>query len=835
MRFLYYWLDFVAGYWLQIHLRKAQTTLVVGERYFPDVLVHPERYGFAVPNWLMRLAAACVPSPDLTILLDADPEVIHARKAELTPATLAAQLAAYESELRHWGKTVTVQTDVGTESVAQQISELILEECARRTAGRLEKYDRRSRWRAFPSRGQPKIWVSDRDTVSNALHLLHPFSPWARVVKATVTRLPEALTRPFTRSLDAGTAERLESLSRTIRTTLGREGLAVSFCTGTPGLHRKLTAQASERGNIISYVKIADDEATAALLSREVEMIAWLEGRDRTAAVVPRVLSVESCGPRRLLFLSAPPRPGTRRPLQPDEKDGRFLRELAALGSRTIATDEALDAMDFDVLIGRVRAADPSAANALNEVRNVISKVLATTGVRVVACHGDYAPWNTLELRDGSLYVFDWEYGSTAAPALTDLFHRVLMPCRLVLHHSPEAIVDRLLELHRDPALAPVFKESRVEPALARAYLLLYLVGLAAREVSNAGTVGAFLAQAIRRALEAFPYPVRRQNVLVAAYACEPGGGSEPGVGWNMCEAISRDHNVWVITRRNNRERIEKALAQCPNPNLHFHYADLPYWARFWKKGGRGIRTYYYLWQFAALREAWLMRRSVRFDLAHHVTFVNNYVFTFLGLLPTPFVWGPIGSHPILPRQLTPRWTALVRDRARHYAQVLFRAIDPLFLLCVCRARLIIGINPDLGRRFPVSVFGRQKFLTHTAIGVEYPHSDASARTVGDTTLRILSVGRLVPLKGFHLAIRAFSRLVQRGCDASLTIVGEGPDKRRLQKLAAQVGVDTSVEFIPWLPRSEVLAKMGQADVFCFPASKEGAWSCSKPWHTLCL
>jgi len=37
LRFVYYWLDFVLGYWVVVYFRKAQTTLVLGERYFPDV------------------------------------------------------------------------------------------------------------------------------------------------------------------------------------------------------------------------------------------------------------------------------------------------------------------------------------------------------------------------------------------------------------------------------------------------------------------------------------------------------------------------------------------------------------------------------------------------------------------------------------------------------------------------------------------------------------------------------------------------------------------------------------------------------------------------------
>ena len=49
-------------------------------------------------------------------------------------------------------------------------------------------------------------------------------------------------------------------------------------------------------------------------------------------------------------------------------------------------------------------------------------------------------------------------------------------------------------------------------------------------------------------------------NVLLSAYACEPGRGSEPGVGWNQVCQISRFHTVWALTRSNNREIIESVF-----------------------------------------------------------------------------------------------------------------------------------------------------------------------------------------------------------------------------------------------------------------------------------
>ena len=46
-------------------------------------------------------------------------------------------------------------------------------------------------------------------------------------------------------------------------------------------------------------------------------------------------------------------------------------------------------------------------------------------------------------------------------------------------------------------------------------------------------------------------------NILVSAYGCEPFVGSEAGVGWNWVLQMAKNNRLHVITRENNREKIE--------------------------------------------------------------------------------------------------------------------------------------------------------------------------------------------------------------------------------------------------------------------------------------
>ncbi len=98
-----------------------------------------------------------------------------------------------------------------------------------------------------------------------------------------------------------------------------------------------------------------------------------------------------------------------------------------------------------------------------------------------------------------------------------------------------------------------------------------------------------------------------------------------------------RFHEVWVVTRANNRAAIEGELTATV-PGLHIVYHDLPRWARWWKRGHRGIHLYYLLWQFTALRVARRLHQEVGFDIGHQVTFVSFRYPSFLAWLGIPFV-----------------------------------------------------------------------------------------------------------------------------------------------------------------------------------------------------
>ena len=427
---------------------------------------------------------------------------------------------------------------------------------------------------------------------------------------------------------------------------------------------------------------------------------------------------------------------------------------------------------------------------------------------------------NTLELEDGSLFVIDWEYSRNQAPVLDDLFHRLYMPARYVRHLRPLEVVDELVKGVTQLALDPENPQSiSVDRSGVLFYALMYLLGRLARR-QNGIENDDFLLKVIAFASDRASGAASRNKVLVSAYACEPGRGSEPGVGWRMCEAISRDCDTWIITRKNNRESIEREMRKTSHPNMHFSYVDLPPWARFWKKGERGVRVYYYLWQFAAWWEARRLMRTINFDVAQHITFVNDYMGTFLALLPIPFVWGPIGSPDRRPGQVWNSISKILFERREYYLKNCIRALDPLLWLSAIRAKLVIGVSNDIGTRFPFNFLVTDKYISHTAIGVENALINVTPghRLSPQKEFRVISVGRLMRIKNFEISIRAFALLSQYLPTARFTVVGDGRLKPYLEQLAKDLNIEEKVEFTGLIARAEVTVQMSKSDVFLFPS-----------------
>ncbi len=317
-------------------------------------------------------------------------------------------------------------------------------------------------------------------------------------------------------------------------------------------------------------------------------------------------------------------------------------------------------------------------------------------------------------------------------------------------------------------------------------------------------------------------------KILLSAYSCEPGRGSEPGVGWNFAREIARYHEVWVLTRTEESQKaIEAELVRNPVPNLHFVFFTTPIFGNFWKLGQSGaMQIHYYFWQITAYFVGRRLHQEIGFDVVQHVTFVKYSGPSFLSLLPIPFVWGPVGGGESAPK---PFWQAFNwKNKVYEILRILVRSIgenDPFTLMTARRSAVVYSTTEDTAVRVKKMGCSHVKILSES--GLSQPEIDLLAQVPqpDSSPVRLISMARLLHWKGIHLGLQAFAQANLP--NAEYWIVGDGAELQRLQNLAASLGIAHQVKFWGRLPRQQTLERLGECHVLVHPSLHDsGGWVC---------
>jgi len=285
---------------------------------------------------------------------------------------------------------------------------------------------------------------------------------------------------------------------------------------------------------------------------------------------------------------------------------------------------------------------------------------------------------------------------------------------------------------------------------------------------------------------------------------------------------MGRYHEVWVITRANNRPSIEAALAGQPLLNVHWVYYDLPRWARFWKRGKRGVHVYSYLWQAGVYFVGKRLHSDVKFDVVHHATLGGFWYPSFLSLLPVPFVWGPVGAGAAAPRVFWKEFS--LRGKLNEALRVLalfFSRLDPMRAVTEEKASAILAVSSATASE--VKPRNQHKITLFSQVGfdsLEFDEPD-NFKTTSTNLFTLLSVGRLLHWKGFALAIKAFAIFHEMFPNSQHLIVGDGPEKNKLTELVTSLGLSDCIHFVSTLSREDYLAYVRNSDVLLYPSLHE--------------
>lgn len=323
-------------------------------------------------------------------------------------------------------------------------------------------------------------------------------------------------------------------------------------------------------------------------------------------------------------------------------------------------------------------------------------------------------------------------------------------------------------------------------------------------------------------------------KILMSAYACEPGAGSEYGVGWMVPTTMARKYpedQFFVLTRSRCKEKIEKALANDSSlANIHFLYYDIPSWM-FYKnemQSNWGEQINYLLWQWLVRKFVRKMNKIYHFDIFHHLTF-NQYRTPSPGFwLDIPFVMGPIGGAECIAPAF---WEDLesntvkkegIRQKGKDlkiFKWFNTRKKNNKVILCSCKE--------NLNRLKPYGNKSRLELMPAIAFDKK-DFADISQNETQDT-FEMIYAGKAWDWKGIHIFLKAakvalmdkLSAKSQQKWSIKLIGIRFEEEQKKVMGWVDELGLQNHVTLIPFIQRSELLKMLANCSLSVYPAFRD--------------
>lgn len=317
-----------------------------------------------------------------------------------------------------------------------------------------------------------------------------------------------------------------------------------------------------------------------------------------------------------------------------------------------------------------------------------------------------------------------------------------------------------------------------------------------------------------------------RRVLIVAHYASERLGG-EGAIPLRLFRGLrARGVEAWLVTHDSDRAELAELLPGEQLRRVAF-VPSLPGFGWVFTRG-RGLPTSVRTikWaitqlerQFAMAPVARRLVRELNIDVVHQPISVSPVLPSALTRLGAPVVMGPLNGGMDLPPAFRSR-------DSRPYAAV--KTLRPLVSSIVHRlvrgrveAAVVLVANERSRRLLPSGVRGRVERLPETGVVLrDWPDPVPSGSRADGEPVRFMFIGRLVDWKAVDVLLDAFA-LLDGDVPAELEIIGDGPQRARLERRAAELGIAGRVAFRGWFDPARCAGALGDCDVYVSPSLQE--------------
>jgi glycosyltransferase involved in cell wall biosynthesis len=284
-----------------------------------------------------------------------------------------------------------------------------------------------------------------------------------------------------------------------------------------------------------------------------------------------------------------------------------------------------------------------------------------------------------------------------------------------------------------------------------------------------------------------------------------------------MVRALQRFSDCTVVTGPESGAAMDRWLSAHPDPTLGVETVPEPSWASTFKRYRIGEFLVYLAWQRRAGKVGRRLVASEHHDVAFHATLSAFWLPSIVVDLGLPSVWGPVGGAVTTPRTLWSflGWKGVVVEAVDWFA-VRVMSLLPATRRTWRTATIRIAQNDETVQRLPSGLRVGTTVLNHAMF---HDVSVAAASHDERPTKRYVAwVSPMESRKGPELAVRA---LAMTSSDIEMVMAGDGPQRRRIEDVARELGVEDRISFEGMVPHDRALEIIQQADVALFTGLRE--------------
>ena len=314
-------------------------------------------------------------------------------------------------------------------------------------------------------------------------------------------------------------------------------------------------------------------------------------------------------------------------------------------------------------------------------------------------------------------------------------------------------------------------------------------------------------------------------KILINAYACSPGMGSEPGMAWNWVSNLAKSCELHIITEGEFREKIEEVVPTLEQgKNMHFYYNPVSEEIRkmCWNQGDWRFYKYYREWQW----KTYLLDKDIcqkeHIDILHQLNMIGfrepGYLWKLSKENGVPFVWGPVDAKdkfPVAYLDGAGLKTKLFM-RLKNFLTGIQLRYSKRVLLAARQSSVIFSASSNSQRSFKKYMNIDSPLLNETGCYVQdHPIVDKTDKETFD----VLWVGKMDFRKQLSLALQTVAK--SENNKLRLHIMGGG-DAESYQSLAKSYGIADKCIWHGAVSHDEVQDIMQKSDIFLFTSVAEG-------------